>query len=198
MESRSTCHLLMLFACVGMLALSPVQANAKNSKWYQTRNVNFEISLPDQKRDQWLVGPLLGFPLMVLGPSQNGFRPTLSFTPELTPTNKTFDMNVVEQQIGFYKNGRTNYVKNRNGTIKEFFAPSKIPNNNNLAIYAMGYNYTLDNLNIIERSLRFVCDGYVVMAMARYYPEHHPDAEKQLNDVLSELKCRKKTKRSSK
>lgn len=166
-------------------------AFAAKSKWYKTKQVEFLIDIPSSSEENWLIGPLMGFPLAVLPPNENGYRPVLSLTPELTPTNKEIDFDLVEQSKGFYKNGRTNYVKNRKGSIRKFYEPTQSKNKANLNLYTFGYEYTIDNLNVVEKSVRFVCDGFMVYAMARYYPDHHKSAEKDFEKIFDSLRCRK-------
>lgn len=166
-------------------------ALAAKAKWYKTKQVSFLIDIPSDSNKNWLIGPLMGFPLAVLPPNENGYRPVLSLTPESKPTKKEIDFDLVEQSNGFYKNGRTNYVKNRKGTIKKFFEPTKTKNKAKLNLYTFGYEYTIDDLHVIEKSVRFVCDGYMVYAMARFYPEYHKTAKQDFDKIFDNLQCKK-------
>lgn len=181
----------MRFSVLFLLLLSSPLVLAAKAKWYKTKQVKFLIDIPTSSDKNWLIGPLMGFPMAVLAPNENGYRPVLSFTPESAPTNKEIDFDLVAQSNGFYKNGRSNYVKNRKGSIKKFYEPTKQTNKANLNLYTFGYEYVIDNLHIIEKSIRFVCDGYMVYAMARYYPEYHKTAEQNFTKIFDELKCKK-------
>lgn len=174
-----------------LLILCSNFAHAANAKWYDTKEVSFLINIPTTSTKNWIIGPLMGFPMAVLAPNEKGYRPTLSFTPESQPSNKEISFDLVEQSVGIYKNGRTNYVKDRKGTIKKFYKPSKIANDNNLDIFTYGYEYTIDNLHVVEKSIRFVCDGYMVYAMARYYPAYHKSADSNFAKIFSKLQCKK-------
>lgn len=178
-------------ALIAQSVFSVPVVHAANTKWYNAKQVKFSIDLPSDDNKDWLVGPILGFPLAVLAPNKDGLRPTLSLTPEITPSHGSIDMDQVKIQIGSYQNGRKNYVENRKGQIKEFFEPIKIENKHNLDIYALGYAYTIDNKDIVERSIRFMCDGHLVLGMTRHYPDHHQDAEQQFNHIFKNLKCKK-------
>tara|TARA_R110000868_G_scaffold90968_7_gene252144 strand:+ start:1486 stop:2052 length:567 start_codon:yes stop_codon:yes gene_type:complete len=164
---------------------------AASTKWYKTKQVNFEITIPSKSTKDWLVAPILGFPLAVLAPSKNGYRPTMSLTPEMTPSLEPITFDEVRLQEPYYKAGREKFVKDRKGTVKEFYKPSVIKNKNNLEIYSLGYSYELANMTIIEKSIRFMCDGYLVLGMTRYYPELHKNAEKDFSKILKDINCKK-------
>tara|TARA_R110000868_G_scaffold38661_5_gene135117 strand:- start:9012 stop:9578 length:567 start_codon:yes stop_codon:yes gene_type:complete len=164
---------------------------AASSKWYETKQVNFEITIPTKTTKNWLVAPILGFPLAVLAPSEKGYRPTMSLTPEMTPSLEPITFDEVRLQEPFYKAGREKFVKDRQGKVKEFFKPTKVDNKNNLEIYSLGYRYELANMTIVERSIRFMCDGYLVLGMTRYYPDLHKSAEKDFSKILKNINCKK-------
>lgn len=180
-----------IFAVTLILFISAQSVFASNSKWYDTKQVKFEINIPTKTTKNWLIGPLLGFPIAILAPNEGGYRPTMSLTPESVASNKPITFDQVQQSIGFYKTGRQNYVTGRKGNIEKFFEPQKIKNENNLEIFAMGYVYTIDKLKIVERSLRFMCDGHLVLGMTRYYPDFHKHAELDFTKILKKLDCKK-------
>lgn len=181
---------MRLFVSLLLLICSDF-ALAANAKWYNTKQVSFLIDIPTKSTKNWLVGPLMGFPMTVLLPSEDGYRPVLTLTPESEPSNKEINFDLVEQSIGFFQNGRTNYVNERKGKVKKFYEPTKTTNESKLDLYTFGYEYTIDNLHIVEKHVRFVCDGYMVYATARYNPEYHKNAAKDFDKIFDKLKCKK-------
>lgn len=174
-----------------LLFISHDSVYAASSKWYDAKQVKFEIKIPTKSTKNWLIGPLMGFPMAILAPNEGGYRPTLSLTPESVPSHDPITFDQVQQSIGFYKNGRKNYVSARKGSIEKFFEPQKVKNENNLEIFSMGYIYTINDLKIVEKSLRFMCDGHIILGMARYYPKYHKHAELDFSKILKSLNCKK-------
>lgn len=165
-------------------------AFAANGKWYSAKPLSFYVELPSKKTDQWLVGPAIGFPLVVLSPVENGYRRTMSLTPEMTASKMNVSLDDMKKEELIYQNGRKKYVSDRKGEVHEFLPIEKVKNDHGLEIFRLGYIYSIGGLKIVEYSYRFTCQNNVVAAMERYYPKHHKNGMKDYQKIWRTLRCK--------
>lgn len=165
--------------------------HAANEKWYNAQPLSFSFKLPEKEKDQWLVGPAIGLPLVVLSPVKKGYRRTMSLTPEITFSNQTVTLEDMKSEVALYESGRKKYVQERKGKVHKFFPIEEIKNIHGLDIFRIGYNYTIGDKKIVEYSYRFTCKGNVVAGMMRYYPDFHGNDMKDYEQIWRTLDCKK-------
>ena len=159
------------------------------ASWYSASPIEFFIEKPG-KEPSWIAGPIPGVPLILLGPSEEGFRAGLSLIPESKPSNTTINLDVIKEGFKLYKEGREKFVSDRKGKIEKFLDPFQLENSNGLEIFGLGYIYELAGQKIIEKSLRFNCEGHAVLSVYRAGQNSDKKYYKKFEKVIKSLRCR--------
>ncbi len=182
-------NLYFQFRTVLTIVLFSLYSQMCFATWFSASPLEFFVEKPG-KDPKWIAGPIPGIPLILLGPSVEGFRPGLSFIPESKPSNTKIDLKVMKEGFDLYKDGRDKYVSVRKGKVEKYLDPFRLKNNNGLEIFGVGYIYELAGQRIIEKSLRFNCNGHAVMSVYRAQDYLDKQFYTKFENVLASLKCR--------
>lgn len=163
-------------------------ATLNAAEWIKLDRMDLYVDTPKK----WLIKEkLLGFPLVLVSPSKNGQRASLSFTPsshkEVPPSNlKDFN-----DQFHMYKNGRSKWLKEREGQLVRFIEPS-VKKYDHIQAGIVGLEYKLGETSFVEYSINIFCDQRFIFSKLLYSKVDHPNAYNSTIDVLKSMQCRSK------
>jgi hypothetical protein len=131
---------------------------------------------------------LYGMPLTILGPTVDGSRPVISFTP--TKLNLKFYQKSLEQNYYEYKNGREEWVKESDGKVLEFFPYTVEKGHDGMEIHRVGYSYSINTSTYFEYSYYILCGEKLFHAKSILKKTHLQEFQKNIEDIVGSFDCK--------
>ena len=132
---------------------------------------------------------LFGIPLTLLGPSDSGGRPIVSFTPTGINDLK-FDQKSLEQNYAEYKSGREAWLNSKSGKSLEYFPYITDKRNDGVEWHRVGYSYELSEVKFLEYSYYILCGGQLFNAKTLLRQGHEKKYIKDTEEIIRSFECK--------
>jgi hypothetical protein len=134
------------------------------------------------------VEDLYGMPLTLLGPTVDGSRPIISFTP--TKLHIKFDQLSLEKNYDEYKDGRGAWLKEVDGKVLEFFPYKVEKRSDGVELHRVGYSYIFNDVTYFEYSYYIVCGEQLFHAKSILKKAHLKDFQKDIAEIIGSFDCK--------
>jgi hypothetical protein len=130
------------------------QAAVKTFKFEDDKKERVKIDVPANWQD---AQDLYGIPLVVIGPTQDGLRPSLAITPTGI-ADLQFDEAGLSKTQDEYKKGREAWLKT-NGGKSIAYLPHQTEKWNGIEVaHSIGYRYEREGKKFVEKSYYITCN----------------------------------------